>query len=1005
MIGQTLSHYRILEKLGEGGMGEVYRAEDPELERQVALKVLPDEFGRDPERLSRFRREAKSLAALDHPGIVTIYSVEEAEGKHFLTMGLVEGQPLDQVIPSGGLELEKFFSLAIPLAEAVAAAHERGITHRDLKPANVMVTPAGRVKVLDFGLAKRLAGGLEGSDTLATAGLTRDGQIVGTVAYMSPEQAEGRAVDPRSDIFSLGIVLYEMAVGSSPFRGDNNLATLTSILRDEPAAVTEIRPNLPTHLARIIRRCLEKEPSRRYQTALDVYNELRDLSDQVSGVAAPGAGSRATKAAPYRRLLALAGIVAVLLVASYLVVKRPLGERTPETAQGTAVSSVSTIAIVPFTVRGSPEFDYLGEGVVDLLSTKLDGAGELRSVDPNAVLSYVSQNFEGRLDPSAGRRLAEHFRARLYVVGEIVEVAGALHVTASLYERDAAAALSKASVEGPAEELFGLIDELAAELVTEQVSGPGAEFTRIAAVTTESLPALKAYLQGESELRRGQFTAALETFQKTLELDPEFALAWYRLSVASEWAIRNDLVETAASEAVRLSSRLSDHYRRLLEARLEGRQGDPLEAERLYRDILGTHPDDVEAWTQLAEVLSHYSHVTGRSLSEGRQAWERVRELEPDLVLALWHLVRIAALERDEEELSGLVDRLLELAPEAERVLEIQALEAFTVGDAAEQQEVVERFADVNDGVLALVAWSLSITMDTVEGTSAVARALIEPQRSSAAQGLGHSVLAYTAVAEGRWQDARQHLRAAAAVTPHLGLGHRALLSAVEVLPVSRQTLGAIRDELLAWDATRVPPSGLQSFFYSSTDGLHPHIRLYLLGLLSARLGDRSALDHAAALTAASESSPRPPIVRNLAAGVRAAWWRAQGDPRRELAELDSFETGGISYQDVFASPFFSQPYERLRRGMLARELGDPQAARRWLSSLAEVSFYDDALVPLSHLHRGELFEQQGDPDAAALHYRRFLELWSTADDELRPWLERAEAGLQRLGVEAIAPL
>ena len=236
MIGTTLAHYRITAAIGAGGMGEVYRATDTKLGRDVALKVLPAEMAASPERLERFRREAQALAALDHPNIVTVYSVEEADGVHFLTMQLVEGQALDQLIPKGGLSLDLIRSICTGLAEALAAAHEKGIVHRDLKPANVMVTPDGRVKVLDFGLAKVSVRDQPGhaASEMATDLQTAEGVVMGTVPYMSPEQVAGRTVDHRTDIFSLGVMLYEMAAGQRPFEGPSSVELASAILRDAP---------------------------------------------------------------------------------------------------------------------------------------------------------------------------------------------------------------------------------------------------------------------------------------------------------------------------------------------------------------------------------------------------------------------------------------------------------------------------------------------------------------------------------------------------------------------------------------------------------------------------------------------------------------------------------------------------------------------------------------------------------------------------------------------------
>src|SRR5277367_4918134 len=251
-------------------MGEVYRAADTKLGRDVALKVLPAPMARDPEFLARFQREARAVAALNHPHIVTIYSVEESHGANFLTMELVEGQPLDRMIPAGGMSAAQIAEIAGALADALAAAHDKGIVHRDLKPANVMVASEGRVKVLDFGLAKDIRGADPANATLTSSSQTQMGVVMGTPAYMSPEQTSGRPLDHRTDIFSLGVLLHEMSTGHRPFEGASAAELVSAILRDTPPSVTEVRPDLPSDLARVIRRCLEKDPRHRVQTARDV---------------------------------------------------------------------------------------------------------------------------------------------------------------------------------------------------------------------------------------------------------------------------------------------------------------------------------------------------------------------------------------------------------------------------------------------------------------------------------------------------------------------------------------------------------------------------------------------------------------------------------------------------------------------------------------------------------------------------------------------------------------
>jgi eukaryotic-like serine/threonine-protein kinase len=341
--GSRLGPYEILAAVGSGGMGEVYRAYDPRLKRDVAIKVLPPTTIADQEHRQRLEREAQAIAALNHPNIVTIYSVEEAEGVPFLTMEFVDGKPLSELIPRNGMAMEPFLRLAIPIADAIAAAHLGGITHRDLKPTNIMAASDGRVKILDFGLAKLRdpEGPANRLSAFTTEGLTGSGQILGTVAYMSPEQAEGKPVDERSDIFSLGILLYEMATGRRPFHGETAVSILSSIIKDTPAPVTELNRALPPDLGRIIRRALPKDPERRYQTAKDVRNDLEDLREAFASKSlltqdqAEGAPQKT-----YFKLLWTVGAVSTIAIAMVL----------GWTLRGGRPSGVSEARIGEFTV-------------------------------------------------------------------------------------------------------------------------------------------------------------------------------------------------------------------------------------------------------------------------------------------------------------------------------------------------------------------------------------------------------------------------------------------------------------------------------------------------------------------------------------------------------------------------------------------------------------------------------------------------------------------------------
>jgi Tol biopolymer transport system component len=358
-----LGAYEIVDVVGVGGMGEVYSARDLKLHRSLAIKVLPDMAAGDPERRDRFEREAQAIAALNHPNIVTIYSIEEGKSPSardgrctFLTMELVIGRPLSECIPASGMPLGRLLTIALAVVEGVAAAHQKGVTHRDLKPANIMLGEgehAGRIKILDFGLAKLTGGVLstDGATALPTAALTGQGVVLGTVAYMSPEQAEGKSIDARSDLFSIGVILYEMATGRRPFSGDTPISIISSIVKDTPKPLTDINTTLPRELERVVRRALAKDPERRYQTAKDLRNDLEDLKASLdSGALAMDAASAARAGArrsPGRWTAAALALSAGLLgLASYVALRprpasvagRPPVQMVSLTSTGTARS-------------------------------------------------------------------------------------------------------------------------------------------------------------------------------------------------------------------------------------------------------------------------------------------------------------------------------------------------------------------------------------------------------------------------------------------------------------------------------------------------------------------------------------------------------------------------------------------------------------------------------------------------------------------------------------------
>ena len=501
--GTKLGPYEIQSPLGAGGMGEVYRATDTKLGRDVALKVLPAEMAHDPERLARFRREAKALAQLDHPNIVTIHSVEESDGVHFLTMQLVEGQPLDRLIPAGGLPVEQIVEIASALGDALAAAHEKGIVHRDLKPANVMVSNEGRVKVLDFGLAKDVRAANLGDATLTSASQTQVGVVMGTPAYMSPEQASGRPLDHRTDIFSLGVVLHEMATGRRPFEGNSSAELVSAILRDNPPSVTDVRSDLPSDLARIIRRCLEKDPRHRLQTARDVSNEFRDLSRQTSQKVAPAT--------------------------------TPTSRAVPTADSGAARAEEGFwVAVLPFKYSGgNADLTALAEGLTEDIVTGLSRFSYLRVIARSSTARYAHDAVDVR---SAGKELGARYvmegslrqaGTKLRLAVQLVDALSGAHLWAENYER--------AFIP---EDIFALQDDLVPRIVSTvaDMNGvlPRSMIEAVRSLAPEQLSPYEAVLRSFGYLERitpEDLAAAWSGLELAVRKAPSYADAWAMLAL------------------------------------------------------------------------------------------------------------------------------------------------------------------------------------------------------------------------------------------------------------------------------------------------------------------------------------------------------------------------------------------------------------------------------------------------------------------------------------------
>ena len=665
-----------------------------------------------------------------------------------------------------------------------------------------------------------------------------------------------------------------------------------------------------------------------------------------------------------------------------------------------AAASEQVVAVFPFSVRGSEELQYLGEGMVNLLSTKLDGAGDLRAVDPRALLSQVQREGDTILDPQGGAGVARHFGAGLFVMGDVVEAGGQLQLQASLYDAaQDAQVLGSASVQGQAERLFELVDEMAAQLLANVSGGLSTRVQRIAVTTTSSLPALKAYLEGESSLRAGDFDAALAAFETAIVHDPEFALAHYRLSIAADWAFDSTRSIEAAEEALRLAGRLAQRDRQLLEAWLALRAGRPYEAARLYRSIVGTYRDDFEAWFQLGEVLFHYNPIIGRPFVEAREPFEKVLAIEPDLGGAIVHLARIAAHEGRSEDLDALVERMLAQTPSADRALPILALKAFTTGTPEEREAVLGRLEGASDPELGLAIWEVGSYSKNIRGALSIADILATRPGSPGVQAVGRNLRVYLLVAQGKWAAARDELAAIRRLDPPVALESAAYLSLVPFLPKDRTQQERLKAGLEDFDPD-VPASGNPTKWFNVHDGLHHILKTYLYGMLSAQLGDEAAAERSAAQLAAIEA-PRNAgtMATDFALSIRAEMLRRAGAVEEALAELERIRLENWNAM-MIASPFLSETYERFMRAELLLEVGRLEEALSWYENLFGSSVYEVAFRPIADLRRGQILERLGRAEEAAERYRHFIEAWRDCDPELRPAVVEAEGRLAALTSE-----
>ena len=1003
--GTTVAHYEVEELLGRGGMGEVYRARDTRLERPVALKFLAARFLSDPEAKARFIREAKSASALDHPNICTIHDFGETrDGELYMVMALYDGRTLDERLSDGEeFSPERTEGILHQLAQALKRAHEAGIVHRDLKPANVMVGPDDAVRLLDFGIAK----------LQSEAALTRTGTTLGTAAWMSPEQAAADPVTPATDVWSLGVIGYRLLTGRLPFDAENPLACLNQILTLDPTPVRELAPECPPRLADAIDAALRKRPEARPPDGAAFLEQLAGPGAAPNRSRPPGEPpGLASLGSTWTVPRVIAAVIVTLLAVGFAWSRIGNDPMVPVIAAEIEPSD-DVLLVLPFSVSGDPDYEYLGEGLMDLLTGRLDGAGPIRTVDPRATVAALDDEDSGRA-PEAGGRLASRFGAGSFVTGQFVALPGSVSISARIHVTATGEQRPLVTVEGSADSLFVLVDRLASGLLETSITGQNARIARRAAASSNSLAATRAFLEGEQYHRAGDFDAAASAYDRAVSIDTTFALAYLMKSINNAYTYETDDLE-AAEKAMRFSDGLPERDRSLISAFLDQQNGELRVAEEKYLNHLRRWPDEVKAMWLLGRVYTRGNQRLGISLEPARSWLERVLEYEPESVQARHTLARVEAIDRRFDRIREHAEVVARVAPGTEWDVQLETMAAFALDDREAIDRIREEFPRLplvtrlfatfhallyaRDPAESDDLIDLESTAEALEADVGIPDLDYDPEEAARLADYTTLLVVQNDIAFGRHDRVRAFLQDES--RPGYDAPSWVMWEAELVVSGAVQ----VDDDLLRRTLERVetvdPERRMDLHFERLHDVFTPDVarleRDALRARLLIRLGRRS---DAVEIRDAIERGPtyrgfaslREDVARSLTAELQAA----QGDEAAALATLRSIEFQVSSAANSLA--ITDGIHARMQRADLEARLGDPDVAVHLLESVAggpatTVKIYlGDAVEAL-----GRIEESVGNREAGIYWTERYVRLRDAADAGLRASVADAERRLVRL--------